>query len=92
MIRRTPRGDLIATRHTRSTRQWFHLPPGTPLEKITVAMAPTISTAERQRLRLLRGEAEPDLREMDRTHNRVANGLVLDELLRLLRLSGQREG
>lgn len=92
MIRRTRRGDIISTQHTRSTRTWFHLPPGTPLEKITVAMAPAISMEERQRLRLLRGEAEPDLRDMDRTHNRVANGLVLDELLRLIRTSGQREG
>lgn len=56
MIRRTRRGDIISTQHTRSTRTWFHLPPGTPLEKITVAMAPAISMEERQRLRLLRGK------------------------------------
>jgi hypothetical protein len=43
MIRRTRRGDVISTQHTRSTRTWFRLPPGTPLEKITVAMAPAIS-------------------------------------------------
>jgi hypothetical protein len=64
---------------------------GTPLEKITVAMAPAISMEKRQRLRLLRGEAEPDLHDMDRTHNRIANGLVRDEFLRLLRTSAQRE-
>jgi hypothetical protein len=28
---------------------------------------------------------------MDRVHRRVAAGLVLDELLRLIRLSNQRE-
>jgi hypothetical protein len=28
---------------------------------------------------------------MDRTHRRIAAGLVLDELLRLLRTSAQRE-
>jgi hypothetical protein len=40
MIRRTRRGDIITNRHMDSTRQWFHSPPGTPLERITLATAP----------------------------------------------------
>jgi hypothetical protein len=56
MIRRTRRGDIITNRHTHSTRQWFHFPPGTPLERITLATAPVISVDERQRLRLVRKE------------------------------------
>jgi len=53
MIRRTNRGDIVTTQHTRSTKTWFG-PPGTPLERIVIAMAPTISTDQRQRMKLLR--------------------------------------
>jgi hypothetical protein len=105
MIRRTRRGDVITNRHMYSTKPWFHFPVGTRMERITVATAPVISVDQQQRLRLLRpeqrprpaptapadsrGKAEPDLHDMDRVHNRIARGLVLDELLRLLRT--QRE-
>lgn len=57
MIRRTRRGDIIATRHSYSTKPWFHFPVGTPMERIMVATAPMISKDERQRLRLIRLEA-----------------------------------
>jgi hypothetical protein len=56
MIRRTRRGDIITNRQTHSAHQWFHFPPGTPLERITLATAPMISVDERQRLRLVRKE------------------------------------
>ena len=49
MIRRTRRGDVITNRHAQSTKPWFHFPVGTPMERITVATAPVISTDERQR-------------------------------------------
>ncbi len=56
MIRRTRRGDIITNRHMRSTKPWFHFPVGSPMERITVAIAPVISVDERQRLRLIRTE------------------------------------
>jgi hypothetical protein len=58
MIRRTRRGDIITNRHMHSTRQWFHFPPGTPLERITLATAPVITVDERQRLRLVRSSVQ----------------------------------
>jgi hypothetical protein len=54
MIRRTRSGDFITTRHTHSTKPWFHFPVGTPMERITVATAPVISVAQQQRLMLIR--------------------------------------
>jgi hypothetical protein len=56
MIRRTRRGDIIANRHIRSTKPWFHFPVGTPMERITVATAPVISENERHRLKLIQKE------------------------------------
>jgi hypothetical protein len=47
---------FISNRHVHSTQPWFHFPPGTPLERITLATAPVISVDERQRLRLVRKE------------------------------------
>jgi hypothetical protein len=58
MVRRTRRGDIITNRHIHSTRPWFHFPVGTPMERITVITAPMISKDERQRLRLIRLEAD----------------------------------
>jgi hypothetical protein len=54
MIRRTRRGDIIITRHSQSTKPWFHFPVGTPMERITLATASVISENERHRLRLIR--------------------------------------
>jgi hypothetical protein len=59
MIRRTGRGDIVTSQHTRSTKRWFHFPVGTPIERITVATAPVVSVDERARLRLVRRESGP---------------------------------
>ena len=57
MIRRSRNGDIITNRHMHSTKRWFHLPVGTPMERITVATAPVISMDERTRLRLVRNRS-----------------------------------
>lgn len=54
MIRRTRRGDIITNRRMHSTQPWIHFPVGTSMERITVAIAPVISVAEQERLRLIR--------------------------------------
>ena len=56
MIRRTRRGDIITNRQMQSTKPWFHFPIGTPMERITVATAPTISADQRNRLSQVREE------------------------------------
>jgi hypothetical protein len=58
MIRRTRRGDIITNCHIHSSRLWFHFPVGTRMERITVTTAPMISESERQRLRLIRVQAD----------------------------------
>lgn len=53
-IRHTRRGDLITNKLAVSTQPWFHFPVGTPMERITVRMAPKQSADELARLRALK--------------------------------------